>query len=464
MTKRSINLIQFWVTIAFFAIPGIAFYIASYVRFESGVFDNIEVDDFAYFGFTIFVTLLWALVVEHLRLNRIVTLVTLQTGVLTAALATAYCTLLSLSLLFCYRTINFSRGFVLVGCGLMFVLSVCLIHVFRAVMHAIDKSKNGRFPVAVLGADEFAAGIAERLAKSRLARCKVACFVALPGQNETAKGAPVVAWDHMDDAADVFHCGEIIIALPPERMGEAPTILRTVQHLCIPARMVLDLGEGVFVPERIFDYYGIPLLDVRPYPVDTVAYALGKRVFDIVFSSLVLLVGGPFMLVIALLIKLTSRGPVFFVQERVGLNGGRFMMLKFRTMFLQDSFTSNSRHTQRDDQRITAIGCFLRRTSLDELPQFINVLKGDMSVVGPRPELTFFVQKFRQEIPSYMARHHVKCGITGWAQVNGLRGSDTSIPSRIQFDIYYMRHWSLMLDLKIIFLTVFNGLVTPQAY
>src|SRR6266436_2940548 len=171
MTKRSINLIQFWVTIAFFAIPGIAFYMASYVRFESGVFENVEVDDYAYFGFTILVTLLWALVVEHLRLNRIVYLVTVQTGVRTAALATVYCTLLSLSLLFCYRNINFSRGFVLVGCGLMFVLSFCLIHVFRAVMHAIDKSRNGRFPVAVLGADEFAEDIAERLAKSRLARC-----------------------------------------------------------------------------------------------------------------------------------------------------------------------------------------------------------------------------------------------------------------------------------------------------
>jgi lipopolysaccharide/colanic/teichoic acid biosynthesis glycosyltransferase len=170
------------------------------------------------------------------------------------------------------------------------------------------------------------------------------------------------------------------------------------------------------------------------------------------------------MLFIALLIKLTSRGSVFFVQERVGLNGGRFRMLKFRTMFVQDSHASNSQHTHRHDLRITAVGRFLRRSSLDELPQFINVLKGDMSVVGPRPELTFFVQRFRQEIPSYMARHHVKCGITGWAQVNGLRGSDSSIPDRIQFDIYYMRNWSLVLDLKIIFLTVFSSLVNPQAY
>src|SRR5882672_8622021 len=171
MPRRSINLIQFWVTIAFFAIPGIAFYTASYVRFQSEIFDHVEVDEYAYFGFTILVTLLWALVVEHLRLNRIVYLVTVQTGIRTAALATLYCTLLSLSLLFCYRTITFSRGFVFVGCSLMFVLSFCLIHLLRAVMHAIDKSRNGRFPVAVLGSDEFAAGVAERLSMSRLARC-----------------------------------------------------------------------------------------------------------------------------------------------------------------------------------------------------------------------------------------------------------------------------------------------------
>ncbi len=248
-------------------------------------------------------------------------------------------------------------------------------------------------------------------------------------------------------------------------MSETQAILQKVQHLCIPARMVLDLGEGVFVPERIFDYYGNPLLDVRPYPVDTVSYAPLANASSISsFLPWFYWLLRPFFCVIALPASSSPPGFGFFVQERVGLNGGHFRMLKFRTMFLQDSEASNSQHTQRHDQRVTAVGRFLRRSSLDELPQFINVLKGDMSVVGPRPELTFFVQKFRHEIPSYMARHHVKCGITGWAQVNGLRGSETSIPHRIQFDIYYMRNWSLVLDLRIIFLTIFSGLVNPQAY
>ena len=464
MTRRSINLIQFWLTIGFFSIPGVAFTIAGYVRFESGLFASPEVENYSYMMFILLVTLLWAFVVEHLRLNRIVTLLTLQTGVRMAALATIYCTLLSLSLFFFYRAIDFARLFVLLGCSLLFVLSFCLIHLFRAAMHMVEKSANGRFPVAILGADGFATGAARRLSESNLARCKVACFVSLPGQNKTAKGSPILEWDRLDDVVDVFHCAEVIVAMPPHRLGEAQSILQTVQHLCIPVRMVIDLGEGIFVPERIFNHYGVPLLDVRPYPVDTVAYVLGKRFFDIAFSSLALLLAAPFMLLVALVVKLTSPGPVFFVQERVSLNGRRFKMLKFRTMLVQDSGTSNSQHTSRDDQRISAVGRFLRRTSLDELPQFINVFMGDMSVVGPRPELTFFVQKFRQEIPWYMARHNVKCGITGWAQINGLRGSDSSIPNRIQYDLYYMRNWSLVLDLKIIFLTVFNGLVNPQAY
>jgi Undecaprenyl-phosphate glucose phosphotransferase len=412
--------------------------------------------------FTMLVTLLWALVIQHLRLNRIVTILTLRTGVAMAALATLYCTLLSLSIFFFYRTVNFARIFVLVGCSLLFVLSFCLIHLFRGAMRAIERYRNGRFPIAIVGADNFAADIARYLSKNQLAHCKVACFVALQDQVVSTLDSPVLEWARLDDVVDVFHCAEIIVALPPHRMGEAQGILQTVQHLCVPARMILDLGVGVFVPERISDYYGIPLLDVRPYPVDTVGYALGKRVFDFVFSLVALLVAAPFIGFIALAIKLTSRGPVYFIQERVSLNGRRFNMLKFRTM--EVSHGSDSLHTCRGDQRITSVGRFLRRTSLDELPQFINVLRGDMSVVGPRPELTFFVQKFRQEIPSYMARHNVKCGITGWAQVNGLRGSDTSIPHRIQYDLYYMRNWSMFLDLKIIFLTVFKALASPQAY
>jgi Undecaprenyl-phosphate glucose phosphotransferase len=463
MTRRSINLIQFWLTIALFSVPAMAFGTAGYLRFKSGYFSYVDVDVYPYLVFTVLVTLLWAFIVDHLRLNKMSTLLTLRTGIRTASLATVYCAVLALSLAFFYRAAVFARVFVIVGCCLMFGFSFAMIHLFRWIMHSMERSSNGRFPIAILGADRFAKDVAGRLSDSSMARCNVACFVALPDQDLSPFDAPVLKWEQLDEVVDVFHCRELLIALPPERLGEAKKLLQVVQHLCIPSRLVLDLGEGIFLPERIFDYYGIPLLDVRPYPIDTVGYALGKRIFDVIFSLSVLTLTSPILLLITLLIKLTSRGPVLFAQERVSLNGRRFTMLKFRTMFLQDSKDSDSMHTLRDDQRVTAVGRLLRRFSFDELPQFFNVLNGDMSVVGPRPELTFFVQKFRQEIPSYMSRHNVKCGITGWAQVNGLRGSDTSMARRIQFDLYYLRHWSIGFDVKIIFLTLF-GIAHHQAY
>jgi exopolysaccharide biosynthesis polyprenyl glycosylphosphotransferase len=184
----------------------------------------------------------------------------------------------------------------------------------------------------------------------------------------------------------------------------------------------------------------------------------------VAFSALILLLASPLILLISLAIKLTSPGPVLFAQERVGLSGRRFKMFKFRTMHVQDSGSSSTMHTSRNDLRITPLGRLLRSTSLDELPQFFNVFKGDMSVVGPRPELTFFVQRFRQEIPSYMERHNVKCGITGLAQINGFRGSDTSISRRIEEDLYYLQNWSLFLDLSIIVRTIFGGLRSKNAY
>jgi len=464
MTRRSINIIQFWLKVGLFSIPALAFALAGYIRFYSGHFPKTDLDLRSYEELTIFVTLLWALVVQHLRLNRIETLLTLQTGVITATKATIYCVLFAMSGLFFYRGKSFARLFMVLGCIFIFFLTLGMIHLFRGVAHVLKGSWNGRFRVAVLGTDELAVGAARHLSQNPLTPCTVACFVALPSQASAGLDAPVLAWDRLDDVVEVFHCKELVVALPLDRLSEIQELLESVQHLCIPARVVLDLGQGMFAPDRIFDFCGLSLLDVRPYAIDTVGYAVGKRIFDVIFSVLALLLAAPFMLLIAMIVKLTSPGPVFFVQERVSLNGKRFQMLKFRTMAAQDAQSCNTQHTERGDPRITRVGGFLRHTSLDELPQFFNVLKGDMSVVGPRPELTFFVQKFRSELPTYMARHNVKCGITGWAQVNGLRGSHTSIPQRIQYDLYYLRNWSMVFDLKIILLTVFNGVVARNAF
>jgi exopolysaccharide biosynthesis polyprenyl glycosylphosphotransferase len=202
---------------------------------------------------------------------------------------------------------------------------------------------------------------------------------------------------------------------------------------------------------------------VEHSPAESLAYGVGKRAFDIVFASLAILLCAPVMGIIATGIKLTSPGPVFFRQERVGHNGRTFTMLKFRSMEVASSRESDTRWTVENDPRRTALGSLLRATSLDELPQFFNVLRGEMSVVGPRPERPHFVRQFLYDIETYNSRHRVKVGITGWAQVNGWRGN-TSIEKRIEHDLYYLHNWSLALDLRIIWLTFRSGLFNRNAY
>ncbi|MGB9255700.1 MAG: exopolysaccharide biosynthesis polyprenyl glycosylphosphotransferase, partial [Candidatus Korobacteraceae bacterium] len=205
------------------------------------------------------------------------------------------------------------------------------------------------------------------------------------------------------------------------------------------------------------------MLDLATTHLESPTYFLLKRVFDVAFSSFVMIAGFPLFAVIAVAVKLNSPGPVFFRQERVGLNNRVFTMYKFRTMRVASDNSSNQLHTAVDDPRRTAVGALLRRTSLDELPQFYNVLIGDMSVVGPRPELTFFARKFAQEVLNYDTRHRLKVGITGWAQVNGWRGN-TSIQKRIEADLYYLQNWTLWLDVRIVCMTVFKGLLSKHAY
>jgi exopolysaccharide biosynthesis polyprenyl glycosylphosphotransferase len=225
----------------------------------------------------------------------------------------------------------------------------------------------------------------------------------------------------------------------------------------------LDFGDGVLVREKLFDLGGVMMLDIHTTPAESVPYLVVKRVFDVIFSTLVLIVTALLMLLIAITVRLSSPGPILFVQDRVGLNGKGFRIYKFRTMRVEDSKDSDTRWTTRNDPRRTAFGAFLRRMNLDELPQFFNVLKGDMSVVGPRPERPHFVQKFLRDDANYNSRHYLKAGITGWAQVNGLRG-DTSISKRLEYDLYYLQHWSFTFDLQIVLLTFLRMFSSQDAY
>ena len=211
------------------------------------------------------------------------------------------------------------------------------------------------------------------------------------------------------------------------------------------------------------DVLGLSVVNIRNVPLSDPFNRALKRVFDILFSLLAIIVSSPVMLVTAIAIKLTSPGPVMFKQERIGLHNKPFEMYKFRSMVVQKAESESKEWTTKDDPRVTGVGRVIRRFSIDELPQFFNILKGDMSVVGPRPERPLFVEKFKEEIPRYMVKHQVRPGLTGWAQINGYRG-DTSIKRRIEHDIYYIENWTPGFDIKIILLTVFRMFIDKNAY
>jgi Undecaprenyl-phosphate glucose phosphotransferase len=268
------------------------------------------------------------------------------------------------------------------------------------------------------------------------------------------------------DLSDILRDGkidEVIVALPLNAHDKFGGIVNECEKAGIRVRLIPDYCRFLPSKPKVEEMDGIPLLNVRNIPLDDPFWRFLKRFCDICFSLLAICLTGPIMILIAIGIKLTSSGPVFFRQERMGRNNRTFDMLKFRSMKVHDDKTASTTWTTADDPRKTKFGCFLRKTSLDELPQFFNVLLGNMSVVGPRPERPHFVEQFKESIPKYMVKHQVKPGITGFAQINGWRG-DTSIIKRIECDIYYIENWDLLFDLKILFLTVFKGLVNKNAY
>ena len=256
---------------------------------------------------------------------------------------------------------------------------------------------------------------------------------------------------------------EIAITLGLEEYYKLEKIVSQCEKSGVHTKFIPDYGN--IIPTRPYteDLLGLPVINIRYVPLSNTFNAMIKRLMDIVGSIICIVIFSPVMLLSAILVKITSSGPLIFKQERVGLHNEKFMMYKFRTMYVQTEEEEKKGWTQKNDPRVTKVGGFLRKTSLDEFPQLFNVLKGDMSLVGPRPERPQYVEKFREEIPRYMIKHQVRPGMTGWAQVNGYRG-DTSIRKRIEHDLYYIENWTLGLDIKILFLTVFKGFINKNAY
>ena len=256
---------------------------------------------------------------------------------------------------------------------------------------------------------------------------------------------------------------EIAITLSINEYSNLESIVAVCEKSGVHTKFIPDYNNIIPTIPYMEDLQGLPVIHIRHVPLTNVFNATVKRIVDIGGALFGLLLFSPVMLLTAGLIKLTSPGPIFYSQERIGLHNRPFKMYKFRSMEVQDPGKEKTRWTTPHDPRVTPVGRFIRKTSIDEMPQFYNILIGDMSLVGPRPERPLFVEKFKEETPRYMIKHQVRPGLTGWAQVNGYRG-DTSITKRIEHDLYYIENWSLGFDFKIMFLTIFKGFINKNAY
>jgi Undecaprenyl-phosphate glucose phosphotransferase len=457
---RRLNLYRFYMRVVCYLLPTLAFAVSRMIHLVGPGPDGYTGE--TYFALCMALTLIWIICAEYFGVTSVEELFIERTGTwaVLRALTAAY--MIAVTLLFLHRDQFLSRAFFATTAVMLFILAVLLRAVFRGIV--THQSRIGRpTRVLIVGADDFARSAAERLVTSPIAACEIAGYVRLRGQTVADGLRAVYDLEGLANLNSRNLANEAVVALSPDQLAQMPHILRHLEVLGIPVRVMLDVGEGVVIRESLFNFNGLQLLDLSLSPSDSLSYLELKRGLDIVFATFVLVIASPLLLLIALGIKLSSPGPVIFKQDRVGLNGRVFEMYKFRTMRVSPAAESDTKWTAENDSRRTAFGALLRKSSLDELPQFANVLLGQMSVVGPRPERPHFVEMFLKEVSRYNSRHLFRVGITGWAQVNGWRG-DTSIERRVEYDLYYMQNWSLGFDLRIILMTFLSGLWNKNAY
>ena len=386
----------------------------------------------------------------------------------TILFATTLTILAASALLFVFRLVDFSRGVLLVFYLLTLLLLSAKYVLMRLLFRRIRTGGHNLKHVVVLGTGPLAARFAGEAEGDRALGFRIHGFVgALP-----AEGAPEAeeypirpadrylgSFDDLDRLLKSPDISEVVIALEPEEYRRIRDLIAACEKSGVQYS-VIPFYNDIIPPHPVFETVGSSkLINMRANRLDNLGWSLLKRGFDILVSAVGLVVLSPLLLLIALGVKLSSPGPVLFRQVRVGYRRREFRMLKFRSMRVNDE--ENSAWTRDVDDRRTAFGSLLRKTSLDELPQLWNVLVGNMSLVGPRPELPHFVEQFRETIPLYMVKHQVKPGITGWAQIHGYRG-DTSIEDRIRLDLWYIDHWSPWLDLQILIRTVFGGMFNKE--
>ena len=445
-----------------YSLPLFAFAAAAYCRFGSVRLTGIHtVTAQFYFVLLLFTEAVWLLAAHHYRLASLTNLFQEYTGIRTAFRACLVTLLLQAVLLLFVKELIVSRIFILLFNAFLLVCVIAARSVARLT------SKSAQWPrkpakILVVGTDRYSQRSVDILRRIPFLRCDVQAYVQLPGQAVLVQDAPVISTQELKQV-EALTFDEVVVAIPSEDYLQVSSVLDTLQNFGKPIRAILDLGPRLSLREKVFQVGRLQMMNLAMSPMESFAYSVLKRTFDLVGATVGVVILSPVLASLAVVTKLSSPGPIFFRQERVGRNGKFFMLLKFRTMRCSSISDSDTIWTTKDDPRCTRVGAILRRYSLDELPQLFNVIRGEMSLVGPRPERPFFVNKFRSNIQKYNLRHSCQVGMTGWAQVNGLRG-DTSIPDRLRYDLHYIQNWTFGLDLHILARTMFTAIKDENGY
>ncbi|MDF2888918.1 MAG: Undecaprenyl-phosphate glucose phosphotransferase [Lacrimispora sp.] len=360
---------------------------------------------------------------------------------------------------------NFSTRMVFYFFAVNVILETVERNLIRMALHSMRTKGYNQKHILLLGYSRAAEGFIDRVSMNPEWGYQIKGI--LDNNKEWGaeyKGIHVIGKvSDLDEILALNSLDEIAITLSISEYADLERIVASCEKSGVHTKFIPDYNNMIPTRPYIEDLQGLPVVNIRRVPLTDPVNAMLKRAVDIFGAAFALTVFSPIMLITAVLIKLTAPGPLIYRQERIGLHNRSFPMYKFRSMVVQAPSEEKMKWTTKHDSRVTPVGRFIRKTSIDEMPQFFNVLRGDMSLVGPRPERPLFVGKFKEEIPRYMIKHQVRPGITGWAQVNGLRG-DTSITKRIEHDLYYIENWTLGFDFKILFLTVFKGFINKNAY
>jgi exopolysaccharide biosynthesis polyprenyl glycosylphosphotransferase len=442
-----------------YLLPLFSFGICGYLRFGSFTVDIPARQD--YLVLFVFTELAWVLAANYSKLSTVADLFWEYTGIRAAFFACFTTFLLQTALLVFVRQLVISRSFLFITNVVLFLSVVATRNFFRLTSASTVWPRKCE-KLLIVGTDQYAKRYVKLLRRIPFFDCEVQAYLQLPGQAVLVDDAPVIS------VAEPLHnqrleVDEVVVAVPPSSYPNLSLVIEKLEDLGKPIRAVFDLGPRLSLGSKLFQAGRLQMMNLAISPVESFAYTVVKRTFDVIAATLGLIILSPLFFAVAALVKFSSPGPVLFRQERIGRHGKSFTLLKFRTMHCSSKSESDTLWTTRNDPRCTVLGAVLRRFSLDELPQLLNVVRGDMSLVGPRPERPYYVAKFGEDFQKYNMRHRCHVGMTGWAQVNGLRG-DTSISDRLQYDLYYMRNWSFGMDLQIIFRTAFVALTGTNEY